>query len=326
MYHGDQSRKQTLVEYGFRLPSAMDNRPLKFEEFMRRMGKTVYTSATPAPWELSLSQNHIVEQLIRPTGLVDPEVIIRPTAGQVADLISEIKKRVDKGQRVLVTTLTKRMAEDLANYLEEKGIKVHYLHSEIVTLERLDILSDLRTGKYDVVVGINLLREGLDLPEVSLVAILDADKEGFLRSQTSLVQTMGRAARHVDAQVIMYADEVTNSMSNAIREVERRRLVQLEYNQIHHITPQSITKPLRERLVEISQEPVIKLDPRQILAGRTQDAVDIDMSRVSQMIPEDIKRLTKLLTNQMRAAAQNLDFELAAKIRDKIQEIRQISP
>jgi len=324
MYNGDRTRKQTLIDYGFRLPSALDNRPLKFDEFMRRMGKTVYTSATPAAWELSQSGTGVVEQLIRPTGLIDPEISVRPTAGQIPDLMTEIEKRVSAGQRVLVTTLTKRMAEDLSAFLEEKGVKVHYLHADIATLERLDILGDLRSGTYDVVVGINLLREGLDLPEVSLVAILDADKEGFLRSHTSLIQTMGRAARHVEGQVIMYADRTTDSMKAAIEEVERRRAVQLEYNTLHGITPESISKPLRERIVEKTEDEPVKLDPRQILKGKALDSSDVDMSLVSQLTPQDLTRLTKLMSRQMNAAAKQLEFELAAKIRDRIKKIESI--
>lgn len=242
MYAGDRSRKQMLIDYGFRLPSALDNRPLKYDEFARRVNQLTYVSATPNEYELSLATEYdaIAEQLIRPTGLVDPKVSVRPTKGQIEDLISEILKRVSKKQRVLVTTLTKRMAEDLSTYLLERDIKVSYLHSDIITLQRQDILDKLRSGEYDVLIGINLLREGLDLPEVSLVAILDADKEGFLRSKTSLIQTMGRAARHVDAQVIMYADNVTKSMDEAIKEVERRRDIQLKYNKKHNITPKSI--------------------------------------------------------------------------------------
>lgn len=324
MYNGDQSRKQTLIDFGFRLPSALDNRPLRFDEFMRRTGKTIYSSATPNEWELSLSQNRVVEQLIRPTGLIDPEISVRPTAGQVEDLIMEIENRVAKGQRVLVTTLTKRTAEDLSTFLAEKQIKVHYLHSDIDTLERLDILSDLRSGTYDVVVGINLLREGLDLPEVSLVAILDADKEGFLRSRTSLIQTMGRAARHVDGFVIMYADQITNSMKSAIEEVARRREIQINYNLSHHITPASINKPLRERVVEKTESAPVKLDPQQILAGKTHEVSEINMELVTQLTPGDLTKLVRLMTRQMNSAAKELDFETAAKIRDRIVEIQKL--
>ena len=254
MYNGDRSRKQTLVDYGFRLPSALDNRPLKYDEFQRRTNQVIYVSATPDEYELSLSHNHVVQQLIRPTGLVDPEISIHPTKGQINDLIEQINKRVSIGQRVLVTTLTKRMAEELSSYLLDQNIKVHYLHSEILTLERTDLLDKLRGGEYDVLVGINLLREGLDLPEVSLVAILDADKEGFLRSTTSLIQTMGRAARNTNSQVIMYADTVTGSMQRAIDEVKRRRKIQLEYNLKNNIIPIAISKPIRKRLVEKEEE------------------------------------------------------------------------
>ena len=309
MYNGDRSRKQTLIDYGFRLPSALDNRPLKFDEFMRRVGQTIYVSATPNDWEISMSENKVIEQLVRPTGLVDPKVDVRPTKNQIANLISEIGIRIYHGQRVLVTTLTKRMAEDLANYLAEQNIKVHYLHSDLDTLERLDILDDLRAGKYDVVVGINLLREGLDLPEVSLVAILDADKEGFLRSRTSLIQTMGRASRHEDGAVIMYADKITDSMKNAIDEVNRRREYQLKYNQKYGITPLSISKPIREKMVEHVEELIL-------------DASDVAMSKVNQLVPEDRSKLIKLMTRQMNVAAKSLEFELAAKIRDRILEIK----
>lgn len=323
MYNGDRSRKQTLIDYGFRLPAAIDNRPLKFDEFQRRVGNVVYVSATPDEWEVSQSNGVVVEQLIRPTGLIDPKISIRPTSGQVRDLIANCQLLIAKHQRVLVTTLTKRMAEDLSTYLDEQGFKVHYLHSDVDTLDRLDILDDLRRGIYDVIVGINLLREGLDLPEVSLVAILDADKEGFLRSRTSLIQTMGRAARHVDGQVVMYADKITASMQAAIDEVNRRRLVQVEYNQKHHITPTSIQKNIRDRLVEKVEEPVIVLDPKEILKHkRFIDAADVDMSKVSQLVPSDLSRLIKLMTKQMNVSARNLDFELAAHIRDRILEIQ----
>ncbi len=327
MYKGDRSRKQTLIDYGFRLPSALDNRPLRFEEFTSRMGQTIYTSATPNEWELSLSAGRVIEQLIRPTGLVDPEISVRPTANQVQDLITEIDKRVSVGQRVLVTTLTKRMAEDLTSFLAEKKIKVQYLHADIDTLERLDILADLRSGTYDVVVGINLLREGLDLPEVSLVAILDADKEGFLRSRTSLIQSMGRAARHIDGFVIMYADRITDSMRAAIDEVSRRRQVQINYNKKHGIKPVSISKPLRDRVVEkVAEEETspIKLDPKHILKGKSDDVADVDMTKVVQLTPNDLTKLIRLMTRQMNIAAKDLDFELAATIRDRIMDIRSL--
>ncbi|MDY7040131.1 MAG: excinuclease ABC subunit UvrB [Chloroflexota bacterium] len=305
MYHGDRSRKETLVEYGFRLPSALDNRPLTFKEFEGQAGQTVYTSATPGPYELEHSQQ-VVEQIIRPTGLVDPEVIIRPTTGQIDDLIGEINKRVQRGERVLVTTLTKRMAEDLADYLLEMGIKVHYLHSEIQTIERVEILRDLRMGVYDVVVGINLLREGLDLPEVSLVAILDADKEGFLRSDTALIQTIGRAARHVKAQAIMYADKVTDSMRRAIDETNRRRLKQITYNETHGIIPASIVKEIHD------------------LTDRVRAVAEEGAEyRVTRRLPKDeLARVIKELEKQMRAAAEALEFEKAALLRDQIFELR----
>ncbi len=320
MYNGDRIRKQTLIDFGFRLPSALDNRPLKFDEFQRRMGTTVYLSATPDEWEISQSKNTVVEQLIRPTGLIDPQITVLPTKNQITHLVSEIWRLVSIKQRTLVTTLTKRMAEDLSSYLEEQGIKVHYLHADIDTLERLDILNDLREGKYDVLVGINLLREGLDLPEVSLVAILDADKEGFLRSRTSLIQVMGRAARHQEGKVIMYADTVTKSMQAAIEEVSRRRHIQLDYNQKHHITPQSIIKPLRDRIVEKVLEDPIKLDPKQILKKHG-DPASLDMSKVNQLTPEDRTKLVKLMRREMLKAAHDLNFELAALLRDKISSI-----
>ena len=310
MYNGDRSRKQTLIDYGFRLPSALDNRPLRFEEFMRRIPQTIYVSATPNEWELG--RGPVVEQLVRPTGLVDPQVSIRPTIGQIDDLLAEIQKRIEKKERVLVTTLTKRMAEDLAKFLEEKRIKVHYLHSDIQTLERSDILADLRGGTYDVVVGINLLREGLDLPEVSLIIILDADKEGFLRSRTSLVQTMGRAARHVHGEVILYADMVTDSMKAAIAEVERRRVIQLAYNAKHGITPKSIQKPIRERLVEKEKEEEEK---------SIKEMLSLTDTDLDTMTPKDKVELKKKLEKSMRQASRDLNFELAAQLRDFINTI-----
>ena len=299
MYAGDKSRKGTLIDFGFRLPSAADNRPLTFEEFEGLIGQTIFTSATPGPYELEHARQ-VVEQIIRPTGLVDPEVIVRPTPGQIDDLIGKIRQRVEAGERVLVTTLTKKMAEDLTEYLAELGVKVHYLHSEIQTLVRTEILRDLRLGVYDVVVGINLLREGLDLPEVSLVAILDADKEGFLRSETSLIQTIGRAARHVSGQVIMYADKVTDSMQRAIQETNRRRQRQVEFNREHGITPQSVRKEIRELLVAPEAE------PEQLLP------VDLDQAR------EALPHLLARLEEQMRLAARELRFEEAAALRDQI--------
>ena len=299
MYNGDRSRKQTLIDFGFRLPAALDNRPLRFEEFLRRIPQTVYVSATPHEWETTrVASNGIVEQLVRPTGLIDPAVSVRPTASQIDDLLKEIETRVRRKERVLVTTLTKRMAEDLSKYLEERGIKGQYLHSDVQTLERTDVLADLRRGVYDVIVGINLLREGLDLPEVSLVAILDADKEGFLRSKISLIQTMGRAARHREGQVILYADRMTDSMREAIAEVGRRRDVQLSYNKTHGITPETIQKPVRDRLVEKEEVPVEIALP--------------------SMTPMDKKKMIDKITKAMRRASRDLDFESAARLRDTI--------
>ncbi|MHB0870276.1 MAG: excinuclease ABC subunit UvrB [Chloroflexota bacterium] len=305
MQAGDYSRKQTLVDYGFRLPSALDNRPLKFPEFERHLGQTIYVSATPGPYEKEHSQQ-VVEQLIRPTGLIDPSVEVKPTKGQIDDLLEQVRLGVARGERALITTLTKRMAEDLADYLREMGIKVHYLHSEIETLERIEILRDLRLGVYDAVVGINLLREGLDLPEVSLVAILDADKEGYLRSEGSLIQTMGRAARHVDGHVIMYADTVTDSMKRAIDETYRRRRLQMEYNDQHGITPVGIRKTIKD------------------ISGRLKAVAEAAASYETgaQMPKDDILRLIKDLESQMKQAAKNLEFEKAALLRDQIVELR----
>jgi excinuclease ABC subunit B len=304
MYHGDISRKQTLVDYGFRLPSALDNRPLSFDEFNQRLNQVVYVSATPGDYEYARSEQ-IVEQLVRPTGLLEPTVEVRPTKGQIDDLIAEIKKRAEKSERCLVTTLTKRMAEELADYLIEMGVKTHYLHSEVDTLGRVEILRDLRLGVYDVVVGINLLREGLDLPEVSLVAILDADKEGFLRSKEALIQTMGRAARHIDGHVIMYADTVTGSMQAAIDETMRRRRIQEAYNQEHGITPQGIRKAIRDITERVKA--VAETRGKYVAAPVGRD---------------DIARLIKDLEGQMRTAARSLEFEKAAIIRDRIIELR----
>jgi excinuclease ABC subunit B len=304
MYHGDRSRKETLVEYGFRLPSALDNRPLNFAEFQERINQVIYTSATPAEYEYQHSQQ-VVEQLVRPTGLLEPTIEVKPTKGQIDDLLYQIKTRVDKGERCLVTTLTKRMAEELAEYLMEMGVKTHYLHSEIDTLERVEILRDLRLGVYDVVVGINLLREGLDLPEVSLVAILDADKEGYLRSEGSLIQTMGRAARHIDGHVIMYADTVTGSMTAAIRETQRRRQIQEDYNREHNITPQGIRKAIKDITERV-----------RVVAEARPAYVAAPISR------EDVARLIKELEVQMKAAARNLEFERAALLRDRIIDLR----
>lgn len=316
MYNGDRARKQQLVDFGFRLPSAFDNRPLKFEEFERKINQVIYTSATPAQFELDIS-SQIVEQLVRPTGLVDPEISIRKTKGQIDDLILEIEKRVKKHQRVLVTTLTKRMAEELSDYLEEQKVKVTYLHSEIETLDRTDLLDDLRAGNYDVLVGINLLREGLDLPEVTLVAILDADKEGFLRSETSLIQTMGRAARHIEGEIILYADTKTGSMKRAIKEVARRRNIQLEYNIKHHVTPVSIDKPIREKLVD--REKIYEEKKQLYKDSVIQGAVE--RAKTGNLLPDDKNKLIKVLTREMKDAARILDFEKAAVLRDQIQLI-----
>jgi excinuclease ABC subunit B len=307
MYHGDRSRKETLVEYGFRLPSALDNRPLNFAEFEQRINQVIYTSATPSDYEYGHSQQ-VAEQLVRPTGLLEPTVEVKPTKGQIDDLLAQIKTRVDKGERCLVTTLTKRMAEELADYLIELGIKTHYLHSEIETLDRVEILRDLRLGVYDVVVGINLLREGLDLPEVSLVAILDADKEGFLRSKEALIQTMGRAARHIDGHVIMYADTITNSMAKAMDETHRRRQIQEAYNREHNITPQGIRKAIKD------------ITERVRVVAETRAAYI-----AAPIAKEDIARLIKELEAQMKTAARNLEFERAALLRNRIIELRKDS-
>ncbi|MDO8473841.1 MAG: excinuclease ABC subunit UvrB, partial [Dehalococcoidia bacterium] len=304
MFHGDYSRKQTLIDYGFRLPSALDNRPLNFAEFEQHFKQAVFVSATPGPYEYQNSEQ-IAEQLIRPTGLLEPRIEVKPTKGQIDDLMFQIKTRVDKAERVLITTLTKRMAEELSEYLVEAGVKTHYLHSEVDTLERVEILRDLRLGVYDVVVGINLLREGLDLPEVSLVAILDADKEGFLRSKESLIQTMGRAARHVDGQVIMYADRMTSSMERAIAEIVRRRTIQETHNEEHGITPQGIKKAVRD------------------ITERVKMVAEARAPYSATPIPkEEIARLIKELEILMKAASKNLEFERAALIRDRIIELR----
>ena len=309
MWHGDRSRKQNLVDYGFRLPSAMDNRPLKFEEFEARTNQIVYVSATPGPYELTKSAGVVVEQIIRPTGLVDPEVEIRPVRGQIDDLLHEIRDRAQKGERVLVTTLTKRMAEDLAGYYSEVGVRCRYMHSEIETLERVKLLRDLRKGEYDVLIGINLLREGLDLPEVSLVAILDADKEGFLRSAGSLIQTMGRAARHISGRAILYADNITDSMRQAMGETERRRVVQRAYNEEHGIVPTSIIRHTDMSLVKILQ------------------AEYADLAEEVETMPEfqsqaDLDAYIAKLENDMRESAKKFEFEKAARLRDTIKELR----
>ena len=302
MYNGDAARKKTLIEYGFRLPSAADNRPLKFEEFEERIGQTIYTSATPGDFERERSGTHIVEQIIRPTGLVDPKITMRPARGQIDDLIPRIEDRVAKHERVLVTTLTKRMAEDLSAYLEEKKIKVNYLHSDVKTLDRIKILTDLRKGKIEVLVGVNLLREGLDLPEVSLVAILDADKEGFLRSETSLVQTIGRAARNVNGEVLIYADQITGSIERAVRETERRRTLQLAYNEEHHITPRTIEKKISDILPDVDE--LLSLEMKPVPKSKTA-----------------LNALIKDKERDMREAAKQLDFELAAILRDELKEL-----
>ena len=312
MYEGDMSRKRTLVEHGFRLPSALDNRPLRFDEFLDAVSQVVFMSATPGPFELRVS-GEPVEQIVRPTGLVDPEVVIRPTKGQIDDLMEEIRKRTEAGRRALVTTLTKKMAEDLTDYLLESGVKVRYLHSDIDTVERIEIIRDLRLGEFDVLVGINLLREGLDLPEVSLVAILDADKEGYLRSQTSLIQTIGRAARNVEGQVIMYADEVTDSMRRAISETQRRRKIQLEYNTKHGIDPQTVRKAVHDILIEGM--------------GRRRDVTVPDKSKSRRKdafggTPDELKRLVMQLQEEMHQAAEDLRFEYAARIRDEISDLK----
>jgi len=305
MYNGDRARKEVLVEYGFRMPSALDNRPLTFEEFNRHINQVIYVSATPSEYELSHSPAP-AEQIIRPTGLVEPEIIVKPSKGQIDDLIAEIRERTLNGQRVLVTTLTKRMAEDLSTHLQEMDIKTAYIHSDIDTLERGDILKDLRNGVYDVLVGINLLREGLDLPEVSLVAILDADKEGFLRSAGALIQTSGRASRHVNGKVIMYADNMTDSMKRAIAEMDRRRTIQLEYNKVHHITPESIAKEVGEGL-------------RALIPKKADDSHKLNLKKIPV---DEYPGLIRDLTGQMELASANLEFEKAAELRDQIAEIK----
>jgi excinuclease ABC subunit B len=311
MYAGDHSRKVNLVEYGFRLPSAFDNRPLTFQEFERCVRQAVYVSATPGPYELEKSDGRVVEQITRPTGLMDPKITVKPAKGQVDDLLSEIKHRVEKNERTLVTTLTKRMAEDLTEYYHGLGLRVRYLHSEIETLERVEIIRDLRLGKFDVLVGINLLREGLDIPEVSLVAILDADKEGYLRSRTSLIQTAGRASRNVHGEVIMYADTVTASMKSAIDETNRRRKIQMEYNQTHRITPQTIQKEIHKGLYEMVEADYF--------------TVPIAAEKGEAYIPkEEIPALIQSLEREMREAASRLEFERAAELRDRIREFKEM--
>ncbi len=309
MYKGDRSRKETLVDYGFRLPSALDNRPLKFEEFEHRVNQAIYVSATPGPYELTKSAGTVVEQLIRPTGLIDPAVEVRPVKGQVEDLLDEIRKRADAGERVLVTTLTKRMAEDLSEYYSETGVRCRYMHSEIDTLERVRLLRDLRKGDYDALIGVNLLREGLDLPEVSLVAILDADKEGFLRSSGSLIQTIGRAARNVNGRAVLYADRMTDSMARATDETDRRRAVQVQYNEVNHITPQTISKP-----VEMSLARIVEADYLSIPDDETETELPGSV--------EELQNLVDRLEKRMRDAAQEFEFEQAAKLRDRIKALK----
>jgi len=314
MYHGDRSRKQTLVDYGFRMPSALDNRPLTFEEFEHRLNQVVYVSATPGPYELTRSGGTFVEQVIRPTGLVDPQIEIRPVKGQVDDLLEEIRIRAEKNERVLVTTLTKRMAEDLSEYFTEIGVRCRYLHSEIETLDRIKILRDLRRGEFDVLIGINLLREGLDLPEVSLVAILDADKEGYLRSTTSLIQTIGRCARHVEGRAILYADRRTNSMNEAIEETNRRRAKQLAYNTENNITPMSIIKGIDMELAHIVEADYVTV---------ALNEPELDAAAANVRNEEQLAELLKKLETQMRDAAKNFEFEKAAQLRDRIRGLKQ---
>ncbi|PLZ95425.1 excinuclease ABC subunit B, partial [Fischerella thermalis CCMEE 5196] len=312
MYNGDQARKKVLIEHGFRLPSAADNRPLKAEEFWSKVNQCIFVSATPGEWELEVSDGHIAEQIIRPTGILDPEIIVRPTEGQIDDLLGEIKDRVDRHERVLITTLTKRMAEDLTDYLQENSIRVRYLHSEINSIERIEIIQNLRDANFDVLVGVNLLREGLDLPEVSLVAILDADKEGFLRAERSLIQTIGRAARHVRGQAIMYADNLTDSMIKAIEETERRRGIQMAYNKMHGITPQPIVNKSSNAILSF-------LEVSRRLNAQELETVD---QHLDELPLENIPELITQLEAQMKEAAKKLEFEEAAKLRDRIKHLR----
>ena len=336
MYNGDRARKESLIEYGFRLPSALDNRPLQFDEFVERINQIVYVSATPGPYEMEV-QTNVAEQIIRPTGLLDPSIEIRPIKGQMDDLLGEIHKRAAKNERVLVTTLTKKMAEDLTEFLKEMGVRVRYLHSDIVTIERAEIIRDLRAGVFDVLVGINLLREGLDMPEVSLVAILDADKEGFLRSDTAMIQTIGRAARNVNGHVIMYADRITGSMQRAIDETDRRRAVQEAYNIEHNITPKSVSKDVKE-LIELTkiEEDIVtdgkafspkkgkkKSSTTGMDHGHEPYAQDISTPKVADITPEELFNKIEELDRQMKAAAKQLEFEKAAKLRDQLGELRQ---
>jgi excinuclease ABC subunit B len=338
MYEGDASRKRILIEHGFRLPSAADNRPLRFDEFLERVGQMVFLSATPGPWEMQQAQGEFVEQVIRPTGLVDPQVVVKPTKGQIDDLMHEIKLRTEKDERVLVTTLTKKMAEDLTDYLLENGIRVRYLHSEVDTLRRVELLKELRKGDYDVLVGINLLREGLDLPEVSLVAILDADKEGFLRSGRSLIQTIGRAARNVSGEVHMYADKMTPSMRAAIEETDRRRAKQIAHNEANGVSPEPLRKKIHDILDDIYREAE---DTDAMVGGQLVGGGGRQMSRGKGPVPEtrsksrntsaparagmaraELAQLIQDLNDQMLAAARELQFELAARIRDEVSELK----
>ncbi|MEI6369374.1 MAG: excinuclease ABC subunit UvrB [Aphanizomenon sp.] len=312
MYNGDQARKKVLIDHGFRLPSAADNRPLKAEEFWQKVNQCIFVSATPGNWELEISEENIIEQVIRPTGVIDPEIFVRPTEGQIDDLLGEIKDRVDRQERTLITTLTKRMAEDLTEYLEERGIKIRYLHSEINSIQRIEILQDLRNGVFDVLVGVNLLREGLDLPEVSLVAIMDADKEGFLRTERSLIQTIGRAARHIKGKAILYADKLTGSMIKAIDETDRRRGIQTAYNKLHGITPQQIIKKQSNSILSF-------LDASRRL--NTTDLKFVD-EHLDELSLEDIPELIILLEKQMKEAAKKMEFEEAGKLRDRIKHLR----
>ncbi|MBS9393291.1 MAG: excinuclease ABC subunit UvrB [Dolichospermum sp. OL03] len=312
MYNGDQARKKVLIDHGFRLPSAADNRPLQAEEFWQKVNQCIFVSATPGNWELEISEENIIEQVIRPTGVIDPEIFVRPTEGQIDDLLGEIKDRVDRQERTLITTLTKRMAEDLTEYLAERGIKIRYLHSEINSIQRIEILQDLRNGVFDVLVGVNLLREGLDLPEVSLVAIMDADKEGFLRTERSLIQTIGRAARHIRGKAILYADKLTGSMIKAIDETDRRRGIQTAYNKLHGITPQPIIKKQTNSILSF-------LD-----ASRRLNATDLKMvdEHLDELSVEHIPELITILEKQMKEAAKKMEFEEAAKLRDRIKHLR----
>jgi excinuclease ABC subunit B len=321
MFEGDAARKRTLVEHGFRLPSAMDNRPLRFNEFLERVGQKVYLSATPGKYELEKVGTDVVEQVIRPTGLVDPKIVVKPIKGQIDDLIAEIKIRADKNERVLVTTLTKKMSEDLTDYMLGLGVKVRYLHSEVDTLRRVELLRELRTGEYDVLIGINLLREGLDLPEVSLVAILDADKEGFLRSTTSLIQTIGRAARNVSGEVHMYADKITKSMAQAIDETNRRRAKQVAYNSEHGIDP----TPLRKKIADITDLIAKEIDDTDEMAtGKKKTTFTSGLTRMdtASLPRQELMALIESLTDQMRLAAAELSFEVAGRLRDEIRELK----